>query len=100
MKQKVLIDMKVVCELPHNLGRGTITPEYWANRLKECCREFEAFVRDHRSQDQISVSVEREYEEQCSHCGYKWETDEEGCPMCCDKAQKEWEEKKSCTEAT
>ena len=25
----------------------------------------------------------------CSHCGYDWEEDETGCPVCCDAAIKE-----------
>lgn len=95
MKQKVLIDLKVVCDPPYTVGRWARTLEDKAKHLEEWCREFEAFVRDHRSQDPVGMSVEREFQEQCSHCGYEWETDNEGCPVCCDKAQKEWEEQKS-----
>lgn len=29
----------------------------------------------------------------CSHCDYEWEENEDGLPMCCDEAEKEFEEK-------
>ena len=92
MKLKVLVELKVFCEPPYTVGRWTNTLENKAKELEQWCRKFEEFVRDHRSQDPVSLSVKREYEEQCSHCRYKWETDEEGCPVCCNKAQSEWEE--------
>jgi hypothetical protein len=55
-------------------------------------RDFHAFIRDHRSQDPVNLNVEREYKDLCTHCGYEWEIDENGCPVCCDKAIKEWEQ--------
>ena len=30
--------------------------------------------------------------EECEFCGYRWELDENGCPVCCQKAIDEWEE--------
>lgn len=93
MKLKVLIDLKVVCVPPYTVGKWSRTNEEKARRLDEWCKEFEDFVRDHRSQDPISLSVEREYQDQCSHCTSEWETDDEGRPVCCNKAQKEFEEK-------
>ena len=30
-------------------------------------------------------------EEICQYCGYSWEEDEKGCPLCCNKAIDEWE---------
>lgn len=92
MKQKILIDLKVVCDPPYTVGSWARTLEEKAKHLEVWCREFEEFVRDHRSQDPIGILVEREYQDQCSHCGREWETDEEGCPLCCNKAQKEWED--------
>ena len=65
--------------------------EHRAKRLEEWCSEFEDFVRDHRSQDPIRLTVERVYEMQCSHCHNEWEEDTEtGEPLCCGKAQEEW----------
>lgn len=51
--------------------------EQYAKRLEAACREFEEFVRDHRSQDNISLSVIRDHQDQCSECGGEWETCEE-----------------------
>lgn len=92
MKQKVLVDLHVVCEPPYSVGRWSRTLEDKAKRLEEWCRDFEEFLRDHRSQDPVSLSVEREYQEQCSLCGREWEEDEEG-PLCCNEAQQEWQAK-------
>lgn len=89
MKEKVLIDVHVVCDPPYWVG-GSTTLEKRAKRLAEWCREFEEFIRDHRSQDPISLVVEREYQDQCSHCGNEWEEDANG-PLCCNQAQEEWE---------
>ena len=93
MKQKVLVDVRVICEPPSSAARWAYTMEDQARKFEAWCRDFEAFVRDHRSQDPVSLSVEREYEERCSHCGRRWEEDAEG-PVCCDKAQQEWNEAK------
>ena len=89
MKQKVLIDLKVVCDPPYAVGRWTRTLEDKAKQLESWCIEFEEFIRDHRSQDPIGLNVEREYQEQCSHCGSEWEEDADG-PLCCAAAQEEW----------
>lgn len=94
MKKTVLVNLKLVCDPPYMVGRWARTLEDKAKYLEEWCSEFEAFMHDHRSQDPVSVSVEREFQEQCSYCGREWEEDE-GCPVCCDKAQKEWKEQKS-----
>lgn len=90
MKKKVLVDVHVICEPPASAIRWAYTVEQRARQLEEWCREFEKFVRDHRSQDPVSLSVERQYEERCSHCGYQWEEDADG-PVCCEKAQAEWQ---------
>ena len=89
MKQKVLVDVSVVCDPPAFVGRWSRTLEEKGKRLEEWCREFEEFVRDHRSQDAIGLSVQREYREQCSHCGREWEEDADG-PLCCNAAQAEY----------
>ena len=94
MKQKVLVNVSVSCEPPYTVGRWCRTMEDKAKQLEAWCREFEEFIRDHRSQDPIGLSVEREYQEQCSHCGSEWEEDKDG-PLCCNEAQKEWDAAKS-----
>lgn len=54
--------------------------------LESWARELEDFVRDHRSQDPITVTVERVTETQCDQCGCPWEvaTDDNGtfCAWC------------------
>jgi len=52
--------------------------------LESRIKDFEYFLKDHRSQDDINLSVIREYEDQCSLCGDKWEIykDEVGKPSC------------------
>ena len=90
MKKKVLTDLRVVCEPPSYFWLRHRTLEDQAIAWEKWCKEFNAFIRDHRSQDPVDLSVERVYEEQCSHCGYAWEVDEDGCPMCCEEAVQEW----------
>ena len=61
--------------------RQTIEKEMKA--LESRIQDFEYFLKDHRSQDDISLSVIREYEDQCSLCGNKWEiVEEDGKPYC------------------
>lgn len=92
MKTKVLINVSIECDPPSYVGRYKRTLEDKAKELESWCREFEDFIRDHRSQDPVSLNVVREYQTQCSHCGYEWEIDSEGVPVCCNEAQKEhWE---------
>ncbi len=88
MKQKVLIDVIVRCDPPYAVGRWSRTLEDKARRLEEWCQDFEEFIRDHRSQDPVSLNVERQYQEQCSLCGREWEEDDNG-PLCCKAAQEE-----------
>ena len=89
MKEKVLVDVRILCDPPGLVGSWSHTLEDKARRLEEWCREFEEFVRDHRSQDAVGLTVEREYQDQCSFCGREWEEDADG-PLCCREAQEEW----------
>lgn len=89
MKQKVLVNFSITCDPPRYVVSYCNTIERKVKALEEWCREFEYFIRDHRSQDCVSLTVEREYEDQCSYCGNKWEVDEDG-PTCCDEALLEW----------
>lgn len=57
---------------PHQWG----SEEYWRwaeQQAQEWCREFHDFMRDHRSQDAVSMNVVRDTEEVCSECGSKWD---------------------------
>ena len=98
MKIKVLVDVSVECDPPRMYGYGKTQAEVIESQAKQLQRwadEFNEFIRDHRSRDDVSLSVNRKYEDQCSHCGYTWELDDEGVPVCCDKAITEHEAAKS-----
>lgn len=72
-KRCVLTDcyIKIEPRLTHwtawTVEREAAEKERWAN-------EFQDFLRDHRSQDDCSIEVERVYEDQCSACHRKWES--------------------------
>jgi hypothetical protein len=90
MKIKVLSSVHVEADL----DRATYRPknnEDYAKQLESAVRDFHDFVRDHRSMDWVTLNVVRQHEDQCSHCGYLWEVDAEGMPVCCEKAIVEFE---------
>ena len=93
MKQKVLIDVKIECEEPRFLYWDRSKPENRVLAIERWVKDFHDFIRDHRSQDPVFLSVERTYQEQCSYCNREWEEDVDG-PLCCNAAQKEWDEQK------
>ena len=41
-----------------------------------------------------TAEVNWDTETTCSFCGYEWEEDENGCPVCCNKAVDEWAKSK------
>ncbi len=63
MKRKVLVKINVLCDEPYipSYIRGDL--ERTGKYLEEWAREFNDFIRDHRSQDGVSITIEREYEE-------------------------------------
>lgn len=90
---KVVTDVKVTCDPPSHLTRsaygtradGTFghlrygTPEYWKvikEKLQGWVRDFDDFIRDHRSQDPIALDVIEDRMESCSACGSEWEIDD------------------------
>ena len=72
-KVSVLTEARIVCDPPGYLGRYHRTEEVRAEAYEDWCKEFNAFVRDHRSQDDVRLSVERVVQEQCSACKAEWE---------------------------
>lgn len=90
-KRKVLVDVSISCDPPEIYRRWDRSLEYVAKEYEAWVKEFHDFIRDHRSQDPVTLTVEREYEDQCSFCGSKWETDEHGAPLCCNEATEEWD---------
>ena len=83
-KKKVLIDCRVVADLSFCI-RWIHDVEKQAKALEARARDFNEFIRDHRSQDDIRLEVERIYEDQCSNCGSPWEVlpAADGEPECC-----------------
>lgn len=65
-----------------------VGPEEHAKNLRRAVKEFNDFLRDHRSQDLITLSVECEYKDFCSSCLDEWEADynadtgETSCASC------------------
>ena len=95
MRKQVLVDVTISCEPPapgwhYRSGSMEETEKHYEVWVED----FHEFIRDHRSQDPVRLNVEREYEDQCSFCQSTWDTDDDGCPCCCDEAVKEWEENK------
>lgn len=87
-KKTVLLEVRVIAEFPSALRYlWDRTEEGRAKALEGAVRDFEEFLRDHRSQDAVSLYVDRVYEDQCSACGEKWEPCMEdgitSCASCC-----------------
>jgi hypothetical protein len=92
MRKNVLVDVRIVADVSRGLNSWFCrTVEQKAKQMESLASEFNDFVRDHRSMDWVSLEVEREYQDQCEFCGYAWETDDEGAPLCCEEALTEHE---------
>jgi hypothetical protein len=92
MKVKVLSNVIVVADVDRAIYRWRKLEDY-AKQAESLVKEFDDFVRDHRSMDWVDLRVVREYEEQCSHCGNLWEVDFHNVPVCCQAASDEYEKK-------
>lgn len=84
-KRSMIVDSRVIAEF--NLSRvdrmtfdrekkswRTATPEEIGETLRAKCSEFHDFMRDHRSQDTVQLTVEAVRKDVCSQCGDEWET--------------------------
>jgi hypothetical protein len=91
MKKRIMSDVVVHADLDGYFRYSWAkTNEERAVQLAKAVDEFNDFIRDHRSMDWVSLNVVKEYEDVCSHCHSVWETDEEGSPLCCDAAVREY----------
>lgn len=81
-----IMDMRIVINPPSHVGRNIRheygSEEYWKTLEKEYERwlkEFDAFVRDHRSQDgnRLMLSIEKTTQECCAACGDRWDINED-----------------------
>ena len=69
-----LASLRIVVDPPMTSTYWRRTEEQRIRELEAWARELEEFVRDHRSQDPISLTVERETVTVCDQCDRKWET--------------------------
>lgn len=79
---KRLVDVRIEAEPPYGWYYRPPDLAKQAARLEEWVAAFHDFIRDHRSQDPVSLRVERVHETQCSGCGSVWETDSGFCASC------------------
>jgi hypothetical protein len=93
MKKLVVTNVRVISDIDRAISWSR-DMEHYAKQAESLASEFNEFVRDHRSMDWVYLHVEREYENQCSHCHNLWEEDESGCPVCCQAAIEEYESSK------
>lgn len=82
--KNVLTDARVVAENPYIPRYCREDINKLSAYLEDWIKEFKEFLRDHRSQDLISLYVEKEYIDICSECKEKWEEykDEDGTVTC------------------
>lgn len=85
MKKRVLTDVRVSADLSKAVYYWR-DKEHYARQIEDAVKEFQSFIRDHRSMDYVHLDVEKEYQDQCSHCGSEWETDFDSAPVCCNSA--------------
>jgi len=76
-------DIQIIAEPPSYLNRYNRTLEDRAKAYESWAQELQDFVRDHRSQDPVQLSVERITARVCSGCERDWETMEEDGVTCC-----------------
>ena len=67
-----LMNIKIVVESP-TYKMQEISP----CMMEEWAKEFEEFIRDHRSLTYSDLTIERKIIEVCSYCGNEWETDKD-----------------------
>lgn len=83
----VLVDVRVEADLSGMLWcRYRDDPEQHAKDLERAVKDFHDFLRDHRSQDMITLDVVRITQNLCAACGQTWERDmfdgKPGCDSC------------------
>lgn len=93
MKTPFYSNYRVEVEPARAYIKALDTHEY----ILETCRSIKSQIERHVD-DTLSVTVLFDTEQICSHCDMAWEVAEDegwdvpiGCPICCEKAQDEWE---------
>lgn len=84
-KRNVIVESRVIAEFDlswvdkmtfdrERQGFRPATPEEIGEMLREKCSDFHDFLRDHRSQDAVQLTVETVRKDVCSQCDDDWET--------------------------
>ena len=85
-RKHVLVDVVVEADLSGmTWTRRGDTEEEKAKDLERAVKDFHEFLRDHRSQDMVSLNVERKYKDLCSNCGkdeFDYEVGKTTCAWC------------------
>jgi len=92
MFKKTVVDIHAEIELPCPSFVYRSSIEERAKWLEDEANDLMAFIRDHRSRDAYNIEIIREYKNLCEFCGEEEDRDTNGCPSCCGKAIKEYED--------
>ena len=82
---KVRTNFRVVASVDTNTWEKD--PKKIELRMDRRARDLMDEIRRHCDSHE---ALDIEWDVECSHCGYKWEVDDKGEPVCCDEAQNEW----------
>ena len=80
--ERRLVDVHVEIDAPYYAYGRSRDPERIAESLEWWAKEFNDFLRDHRSQDALDIKVVRDIKDVCSLCGRPWEITppDDDCP--------------------
>lgn len=70
---KRVVDVHIEVTPPRYAYGFSRKPEDVARSLREWSKDLVDFIRDHRSQDAIELSVIEDTQDVCSACGREWE---------------------------
>ena len=87
MKKTRYLEHRVVVDTP-TFYRALHTESEHAEMMRRSKALAEQV--DRHCDGEGKARVEFDVEHYCSHCGYGWEIDDDGLPVCCDKAQAEF----------
>lgn len=93
--KRVLVGVHLEAEPPSHVGQYARSAESRAKALRAWVRDFEDFIRDHRSADPVYLSVVEDRKDLCSACNEDPEAyTEDGITICaCCGAELEMEGK-------
>jgi hypothetical protein len=82
-KKHILTGVHVECEPSYRITQYMSDIERQAKALESWARDVMEFIRDHRSMDDMDLSVVREYKDLCSVCECVWEVaEDDGVTYC------------------